>query len=158
MEFDISKTVQEIVMQAKETQEDFIIETIYPYCEDILQMKINKEELKRILIKGMQKSQPCVDCVSRKKILGRIDAERRHLLDVGMDGAEHILVHHARRIIEDMPSVEPTRPEGKWIPLEGDLKKCPVCGEHSLCPSKFCCSCGAELEINSVSIFGCAED
>lgn len=99
-----------------------------------------------------------VDCVSRKKLLDRIDAERRHLLDVGMDGAEHILVHHARRIIEDMPSVEPTRPKGKWIPLEGDLKKCPVCGEHSLCPSKFCCSCGAELEINSVSIFGCAED
>ena len=53
MEFDISKTVQEIVMQAKETQDEFIIETIYPYCEDVLQIKINKEELKQILIKGM---------------------------------------------------------------------------------------------------------
>ena len=47
----------------------------------------------------------CEDYVSRKQLLSRIDAERKHLLDLKMDGAEHIVVHHARRIIEDMPSV-----------------------------------------------------
>ncbi len=49
----------------------------------------------------------CEDYVSRKQLLSRIDAERKHLLDLKMDGAEHIIVHHARRIIEDMPSVTP---------------------------------------------------
>lgn len=52
-------------------------------------------------------SQPCEDAISRTELLRRIDAERNHLLDVKMDGAEHIIVHHARRIIEDMPSVTP---------------------------------------------------
>ena len=47
------------------------------------------------------------DCISRTELLARIDAERKHLLDIKMDGAEHIIVHHARRIIEDMPPVSP---------------------------------------------------
>ena len=59
MEFDISKMVEEIVIQAKENQEEFIFETIFPYCENILQMKIDKEELKQILLNGMQKQQSC---------------------------------------------------------------------------------------------------
>lgn len=108
MDFDITKTVEKIVMQAEENLEEFIIETIHPYCEDVLQIKINKEELKQILLNSVQKQLPCEDCVSRKKLLSRIDAERKHLLDLKMDGAEHVVVHHARRIIEDMPSVTPT--------------------------------------------------
>ena len=55
MEFDISKAVEKIVMQVQENQEEFIFETIRPYCESILQMKINKEELKQILLIGMQR-------------------------------------------------------------------------------------------------------
>lgn len=51
------------------------------------------------------------DCISRTRLLARIDAERKHLLDIKMDGAEHIIVHHARRIIEDMPSVTPSIPD-----------------------------------------------
>lgn len=47
------------------------------------------------------------ELISRTELLSRIDAERKHLLDLKMDGAEHIIVHHARRIIEDMPSVIP---------------------------------------------------
>ena len=58
MEFDISKVVETIVMQAKENQEEFIFETIQPYCENILQMKINKEELKQILLNSIQRQQP----------------------------------------------------------------------------------------------------
>ena len=47
------------------------------------------------------------DLISRQALLEKIDEERKHLLTIKMDGAEHILVHHARRIIEDMPSVTP---------------------------------------------------
>ena len=48
--------------------------------------------------------QPCEDCISREEALRLIDEERQHLLRLNMDGAEHIIVHYARRIIEDMPS------------------------------------------------------
>ena len=43
------------------------------------------------------------DLISRQALLEKIDEERKHLLTIKMDGAEHILVHNARRIIEDMP-------------------------------------------------------
>ncbi len=59
----------------------------------------------------LPEQQPCEDCISRQKLLSRIDAERKHLLEIKMDGAEHIIVHHARRIIEDMPSVTPSIPD-----------------------------------------------
>lgn len=58
MELDITKMVEKITMQVKESQEEFIFETINPFCEDILQMKINKEELKQILLNGSHKQQP----------------------------------------------------------------------------------------------------
>lgn len=48
--------------------------------------------------------QPCEDAISRTEALRLIDEERQHLLRLNMDGAEHIIVHYARRIIEDMPS------------------------------------------------------
>ena len=54
------------------------------------------------------------DLISRTALLAKIDEERKHLLDLNMDGAEHIIVHHARRIIEDMPAVTP---RAKWIPV-----------------------------------------
>lgn len=57
MKFDITKITEEIIMQAKETQAEFIIETIQPYCENILQTIIDKEELKQILLNGIQKQQ-----------------------------------------------------------------------------------------------------
>lgn len=80
--------------------------------------------------------EPCVDCVSREALKEKkVYSEERHEYVVPI------------AVIDWLSSVKPQRPKGKWIPLEGDLKKCPVCGEHSLCPSKFCCSCGAELEV-----------
>ena len=58
-------------------------------------------------IKTVINALTCNDCISRTALLAKIDEERKYLLDLKMDGAEHILVHHARRIIEDMPSVTP---------------------------------------------------
>ena len=90
--------------------------------------------------------QPSEDCINRERLLARIDEERKHLLDLKMDGAEHIIVHHARRIIEDMPSVTPQPKRGKWI--DG---KCNRCGTHApywamastyYC-SEYCPNCGS---------------
>lgn len=44
-----------IQVKLTETYEDFVYDTILPYCEEITQLKLNKEELKRILLLGIQK-------------------------------------------------------------------------------------------------------
>lgn len=44
-----------IQVKLTETYEDFVYDTILPYCEEVTQLKINKEELKRILLLGIQK-------------------------------------------------------------------------------------------------------
>ena len=46
------------------------------------------------------------DYISRKALLAEIDKERDWLLNHNMYAAEHIVVHHARRIIEDMSGTE----------------------------------------------------
>lgn len=61
MKWDMTKVVEEIAMQAKENQEEFIFETIHPYCENILQMKINKEELNRIILRGVRPKGKWID-------------------------------------------------------------------------------------------------
>jgi len=35
-----------------------------------------------------------------------IDKERQNLIEQGRPGAEHIVVHHARRIVEDAPTID----------------------------------------------------
>ena len=94
MDFDITKAVEKIVMQAKENEEEFIIETIHPYCENILQIKINKEELKQILLNSMQKQQPCKDCISRE------DAVR-------IASINSMPVDECVKMIKALPSVKP---------------------------------------------------
>ena len=105
--------------------------------------------------------QPCEDCISRTELLSRIDAERKHLLDLKMDGAEHIVVHHARRIIEDMPSVTPQPKIGRWEWVQYDSNPnignwhCSEC--RTIIPHmpenanntpiyKWCPNCGAKME------------
>lgn len=73
-------------------------------------------EAYEMAIKALEQ-QPC-DCISREEVLAKIDEERKHLLTLKMDGAEHIVVHHARRIIEDMPPVTPQLKVGKWLEKE----------------------------------------
>ena len=51
----VEEMLEETVMRAQENKEEFIIETIYPYCENVLQMHIEKEKLKQILLNGIQK-------------------------------------------------------------------------------------------------------
>ena len=109
------------------------------------------------MIDELLEQQPCEDCISRTEALSRIDAERKHLLDLNMDGAEHIIVHHARRIIEDMPSVTPTRPHGEWNYVQYDGNKnignwhCSNCRQiciamHSMDDAfDFCPNCGADM-------------
>lgn len=45
-----------------------------------------------------------MDYISREKALAEIDKAREILIEMNMLGAEHVLVHYARRIIEELPS------------------------------------------------------
>ena len=44
MKFDLSE-IYKISTEAQETMEDFIFTTIQPFCEDVVQRKISKQEL-----------------------------------------------------------------------------------------------------------------
>lgn len=44
------------------------------------------------------------DLISRQAAIDAIDKNRDALLSSGMTGAEHILVHYGRRVIEDLPN------------------------------------------------------
>ena len=102
-------TIEEAIEIFKEVREEVLAK----------ETELSKQVFENLGIKAVDlaikvlEQQPCEDCISRTELLARIDAERKHLLDIKMDGAEHIIVHHARRIIEDMPSVTP-KVDSEW--------------------------------------------
>ena len=46
------------------------------------------------------------DLISRTAALDAIDHERELLIEREQYGAEHVVVHHARRMIEELPAVD----------------------------------------------------
>ena len=67
----IISLTEQISMIAKETTEDFIIETIEPYCSGVAEIKISKEELKRIILKNYSKPKTVIV----NDVLDKISAE-----------------------------------------------------------------------------------
>lgn len=154
MRIDIGKEVKEIVeemtMQAIENQEEFIFETIRPYCEDVLQIKINKERLKQILLNNVQKQQPCEDAISREEAI-RV-AEQGQI-----QGYEWQF-----KKLCNLPSVTPQQNTGKWITQLSKPKvskwikycyqnlSCSNCGyiaaDTDIDEYKYCPNCGAMME------------
>ena len=84
-----------------------VINELKLYAEDLQYHSADEMKEALDMITKALEQQTCEDCISRTELLAKIDAERKHLLDLKMDGAEHIVVHHARRIVEEMPSVTP---------------------------------------------------
>ena len=130
-----------------------VLDTIPTIGEQVDALEIAIEALEQ---------EPCDDCISRAELLSRIDTERKHLLSLKMDGAEHIIVHHARRIIEDMPPVTLQPKIGRWLEKEVNSDKvieewqsarCSKCNLYHTTPYsyyfddyKFCPNCGARME------------
>lgn len=46
------------------------------------------------------------DLISRSELLEDIDKERKRLVERNLFGAEHLLVHPVRRLIENAPAVD----------------------------------------------------
>lgn len=64
----VSSIVEKISEKVTETREEFIFETIRPYCENVVQMKISKRDLKQALLKYYGKNDLGVDCISRDDV------------------------------------------------------------------------------------------
>lgn len=109
------------------------------------------------------------DLISRDELLKRIDEEREYLKSRGQFGAEHILVHNFRDLVENAPTVEQfddtelqraigyadgyskgreERPQGEWIRLSSRLYKCKNCGFITDVKYPFC-HCGADMRKNN---------
>ena len=101
-----------------------------------------------------------MELISRQAALDAIDKKRDALLSLSLNSAEHILVHYGRRVIEELPTIEPKR--GKWEDVEEVLEegitdgmpytimsvgyKCSECGTEMGYLWSFCPNCGAKME------------
>ena len=47
----ITEITNKISIKVTETQEEFIFETLKPWCEEIVQQKVSKQDLKQALLK-----------------------------------------------------------------------------------------------------------
>ena len=101
-----------------------------------------KEALK-MAIKSLE-AEPCEDCISRE--------EAKNLFWNGTEGYDYrgFTRMEIGEMLDDLPSVTPTRPKGEWIWKEGirhiDFCQCSLCGrgqwemEFDYCPY-----CGADM-------------
>ena len=91
------------------------------------------------------------DNISRKDTLDKIDKVRKDLLKLNMPGAEDILTHYGRRIVEEMPA---NNNLAHWIIKESEhgFGKVAICSNCKMdfweWMSKFdyCPNCGAKME------------
>lgn len=103
------------------------------------------------------------ELISRQAALAEIDKNREALLSSGMTGAEHILVHYGRRVIEELPTIEPKR--GRWITKKDecgiDYQICSNCeteiqwrNRHGVIlrvdmqTVPYCPNCGAKMDVS----------
>ena len=99
------------------------------------------------------------DLISRAAVLDAIDHERNLLIEQKRFGAEHVVVHHARRLIEEFPTVDAAPVvHGRWMEIEdswGDCHyQCTECGEEwnleAGTPAEnnmnYCPNCGAKMD------------
>lgn len=96
-----------------------------------------------------------VRLIDANALLKRVDEEREYLKARGQLGAEHILVHNFRDLIDNAPTVE-ERPKGEWIKDNSGNHFCPECGSCALyheigtqIESRFCPNCGADMRGNN---------
>ena len=98
-------------------------------------------------IKALE-TQPCEDCISREAV----DEYITNLLSGYLHDEERTRLEDLTAYIWELPSVQPTRPKGRWIDIqyfEADdtyyRPKCPFCNAEPKEYSKFCPNCGADM-------------
>lgn len=155
--------------------------TVEPTFKPIAEVKFDKEQLQEIVDKAKAEvlasvERPQGDLISREALLKRVDEEREYLKSRGQLGAEHILVHNFRDLIDNAPTVEAIplefhekamdvavtdlfkvqeelnrikneKRQGEWSkPIMDVYTKCSNCQKLSVYYSDFCPNCGAEMK------------
>ena len=132
----------------KRTKSQTCIED-YPTCTECEHYDREKHYCPRfcqVIKDTLAEAQPSEDCISRE--------EAKQFLYERIDRLnDDELYDIFSRIIDDMynelPSVTPQRPKGKWIetPVENDIVpvvfKCSECGMRVINPYKYCPNCGS---------------
>lgn len=111
---------EKISTQVTESHEEFIFETIRPYCENVVQMKISKRELERALLKYYGKNDSVVDCISR--------ADVNQVIEDYMDEQYNVLsdrprerANGANAVKARINELQPVTPQPRWIPVSEKL-------------------------------------
>ena len=100
------------------------------------------------------------DLISRQQAIMAIEQHRIALLeghqrDEGIEYGYAAAHRHLDDIIEQLPSIQPEYPKGRWIPTasEKGRHECSRCHEYAPCYqdgsehlSTFCVLCGAKME------------
>ena len=104
-------------------------------------------EVLDMAIKALEQ-QSCEDCISREAV----DEYITNLLSGYLYDEERTRLEDLTAYIWELPSVQPTRPKGRWIDIqyfEADdtyyRPKCPFCNAEPKEYSKFCPNCGADM-------------
>lgn len=119
------------------------------------------EVMKRIeafdmAIKALEQK-PCEDCINRKEVNVLVDELARAISDERCFMSRGRSTANIMQDILDLPSVQPTRPTGKWIKMplieagQTYSHECSLCGRRILITdvglSEFpYCHCGARME------------
>jgi hypothetical protein len=86
------------------------------------------------------------DCISRVEALKAIEKEKQ-----GWEGAERYAIDECHTRIADLPSVTPTRPNGKWKRISpAGIYECTNCNQVIMTSDidcyKYCHGCGVRME------------
>lgn len=101
-----------------------------------------------------------LDFISRSELLAEIDQERKRHIDSGNYGAEHLMVHSLRRLVEEAHAVDAAPVvHGRWIEKQEATSWCDddvfVFYECSVCHDQdgiysdkfsYCPNCGAKMD------------
>lgn len=100
------------------------------------------EDALDMAIKALEQ-QPCEDCISREAV----DEYITKLLSGYLYDEERTRLEDLTTFVWELPSVQPTRPTGKWIDIgdEGLVFKCSLCGNKNTIESNYCPNCGARM-------------
>lgn len=129
-------------------------EAIKQLKEYILGMNYMDDEAVWMAINALE-AQPCEDCVSRKEVIDIINFEDKWLFDAKSHNADtKIAFSGLNSRVKDLPSVQSTRPTGRWIDIQYFKNddtyyrpKCPFCSIEPKEYSNFCPNCGARMEV-----------
>lgn len=108
--------IEKIKEQIEESEEEFIYKSIAPYCETIVEKRLSKKELEKILRKGMQPSIPLDKIKKARKEIEQnaypiVHGINNHDMGMTLNGIFQVL----DKLIEESEGKNDTRKSNRFI-------------------------------------------